>query len=196
MRLMPAPVRVSVRRIPVLFAVVVALAALPSAALAARPQLAPTGGPAAAEDSGTKAATTSIAPGSVNRSSMALDVRYKVSATLRYENASIGVTATLDVRNTSGAGVDRLELNLVPARLGNLRLDEVSVDGRAVTARRDDQTLVVPLGGVLPVDASTIVRVRYTAFFKADGAGSNWMFARVGGTLQLYRWIPWVNTGR
>ena len=177
---------------PVLLALGLAVVSLlPNPVRAAGPQLAPAG-----TDASTTSTASAIVPGSVNRSSLALETRYRVGATLRYENGSMTVTATLDVLNTSGAGIDRLELNLVPARLGRLQLLGVTVDGRAVTASRNDQTLLVPLGGVLPARQRANVRVRYTAFFQTNGTGSNWMFSKVGGTLQAYRWIPWISRVR
>ena len=179
---------------PVLVAGIAAIVLLaPAPALANRLQLAPA--PPSAGDTGAEG-ISAIEPGTVDRSSMALDVRYAVRATLRYESGSISVTADLDVRNTSGEGIDRLELNLVPARLGDLEIAEVTVDGRAVSPSVEDQTLIVPLGGVLPADQSATVRVTYDAFLRQDGAGSNWLFAKGGGTLQLYRWIPWVSRVR
>ena len=53
-------------------------------------------------------------------------------------------------RNTSGSAIDRVELNTIAARLGAIRLDPVTVDGTPSRRRISDQTIVVPLGGVLP----------------------------------------------
>lgn len=96
-------------------------------------------------------------------------------------------------RNDAGVGIDRLELNTIAARLGHLQLSEVSVDGRPAAATIDDQTITVPLGGIMPAGASATIVIGYTARLADDLAGSDWLFSRAGGTLALYRWIPWVS---
>ena len=65
-----------------------------------------------------------------------------------------------------------------------------------MTVTKSDQTLSVPLGGVLPDDATVVVKVAYRATLKNSLTGSNWMFTRYGGTISLYRWIPWVSLSR
>ncbi|HET7677303.1 MAG TPA: hypothetical protein VFK38_05565 [Candidatus Limnocylindrales bacterium] len=146
----------------------------------------------------TSSATTAtaIVPGSVGRTSLRLEVRYTAALTLRWGYASISTAATLAVRNTSGGPIDRLELNTVAARLGRMRLRYVTVDGRAVTATVTGQTIVVPLGGILPDGASTRVRVGYTAFLRSGTSGSDWMFTKARGIVDLYRWLPWVSRVR
>ena len=101
-----------------------------------------------------------IVAGSVGRSSLKLDATYDARLRLSWANHRIKVDASLTIRNTSGARIDRVELNTIAARLGAIDLDPVTVDGVAVKADRDDQTIVVPLGGVLPSGGTTVVRVR------------------------------------
>src|SRR6478735_8112740 len=93
----------------------------------------------------------------------------------------------------AGGEIDRIELNTIAARLGAIRLEPVTVDGRAVAARISDQTIVVPLGGVLPPGGTTRVRVRYHATLRSSVTGSNWLFTRANGVADLYRWLPWVS---
>ena len=62
-----------------------------------------------------------------------------------------GSTRPSAITNTSGGPIDRVELNTIAARIGNIALDPVTVDGVAVKATRSDQTIVVPLGGILPM---------------------------------------------
>ncbi|HEU0243080.1 MAG TPA: hypothetical protein VFQ75_04190, partial [Candidatus Limnocylindrales bacterium] len=57
----------------------------------------------------------------------------------------------------------------------------------------DDQTIVVPLGGVLPDGASAVVVVRFRATLRTSITGSSWLFTRANGISNLYRWIPWVS---
>jgi hypothetical protein len=97
------------------------------------------------------------------------------------------------IRNTSGASIDRVELNTITARLGRMRLRLVTVDGQAVAATVSDQTVVVPLGGILPAGATTSIRVSYGATLKTGLSGSDWLFTKSNGVVDLYRWLPWVS---
>lgn len=187
---MPAPLTDSPGRGALALALaVVALALLAPASLASTQTPSSTAG----TRGDAAVAASAIVPGSVNRSSIVLRASYDVDATLRYAYSSITTRSTIAITNTSGAGIDRLELNAVPARLGRLRLDYATVDGRAVSVTRSDQTLIVPLGGVLPADASMSLSIGYTAWFQTSTSGSNWLFAASGGIMQAYRWIPWVS---
>ncbi len=67
------------------------------------------------------------------------------------------------------------------------------VDGGAVTAKRTDQTIVVPLGGILAEGATVTVRVKYGATLRTSLSGSNWLFTKANGIANLYRWLPWVS---
>ena len=80
------------------------------------------------------------------------------SATLDAAVDAFRVDSVATITNTSGGPIDRLEFNTAVARLGGLKLGTVQVDGRDVRARVDDQTIVVPLGGVLPAGGRTVVR--------------------------------------
>ena len=140
-----------------------------------------------------EAVPADIVPGSVGRSSPLLDATYDATLRLSWGTRKISVDSTATIRNTSGGPIDRVELNTVAARLGGMTLSGVSVDGAAVTATVSDQTIIVPLGGVLPVDGSVVVRVRYHATLRSSLTGSNWLFTRVNGVADLYRWLPWVS---
>ena len=60
------------------------------------------------------------------------------------------MAARIEVTNESGEGIDRLELNTIAAKVGGIEVTESSVDDERVKIRVQDQTLVMPLGGVLP----------------------------------------------
>ncbi len=141
----------------------------------------------AAEPTGT------IVPGAVGRTSLDLEATYDVRLRLSYRSRSISVVSLMEVRNRSGGPIDRIELNTVAARLGRLRITGLTVDGRAISPTIRDQTIVVPLGGILPDDATTTVRIAFTATARRTTAGSDWLFARANGVIQLYRWLPWVS---
>jgi aminopeptidase N len=136
---------------------------------------------------------SAIVPGSVGRSSIDLDATYRATLKLSWATRALWVDATATIRNTSGGPIDRLELNTIAARLGGIRLRPVTVDGSAVLASVSDQTIVVPLGGILPAGATTRVRVQFSARLRNDMAGSDWLFTRANGVADVYRWLPWVS---
>jgi hypothetical protein len=152
-------------------------------------------GPAAevAEVAAVVGAASAIVPGSVGRSSPLLDATYDATLRLSWSTRKISVDSTAVIRNTSGGPIDRIELNTIAARLGRMSLTAVTVDGATAAATVSDQTIVVPLGGILQVDATTTIRIRYRATLRSSLSGSNWMFTRVNGVADLYRWLPWVS---
>jgi hypothetical protein len=136
---------------------------------------------------------SAIVPGIVDRSSLALSAAYDVDLRLVVGIGALEVAVVIDIRNDSGEDIDRLELNTVAARLGGIDIVEASVDDRPVVVTVDDQTLLVPLGGVLPSGRTATARLAYRAALRPGLDGSDWLFSRAGGTLALYRWIPWVS---
>lgn len=136
---------------------------------------------------------SAIVPGMVDRSSLALNATYGVDLRIVVGTGALEVAVVIDIRNDSGQDIDRLELNTVAARLGGIDILEASVDDRLVVVTVDDQTLHLPLGGVLPGGRTATARLAYRATLRPDLDGSNWLFSRAGGTLALYRWIPWVS---
>ena len=151
--------------------------------------------PAPETTTAAAAAASAIVPGTVNRSSLSLDALYEAYLRIEWGARTIRVDSTATIYNTSGGPIDRLNLNTIAARLGAMKLGPVTVDGVTVPASVSDQTIVVPLGGILPEGAATIVRVRYSATVRSSLTGSNWMFTRTNGVLDLYRWLPWVSRG-
>ena len=138
-------------------------------------------------------APAALQPGSVNASSINLTVSYDANVTLHYGDRLLAVTSRMAITNTSGGPIDRLELNTIAARLGGGLKVVASVEGVPVTPTIDDQTLIVPLGGILADGATVNVRLAYRAHLRSDLAGSNWMFTRANGIIDAYRWLPWVS---
>jgi len=136
---------------------------------------------------------TAITAGSVGRSSLDIVATYEVDARLAVASRTLEGSVTIVAQNASGAGIDRLELNTVMAPLGRLRLGPVTVDGTRVRPTVDDQTILVPLGGVLPDGAAATVVVPFTATLRSSTTGSSWLFTRANGVVDLYRWIPWIS---
>jgi hypothetical protein len=106
------------------------------------------------------------------------------------------VAETIALRNASGGPIDRVELNTLTARIGALELGRVTVDRKPVRASVDDQTIIVPLGGILPNAASTHIRLTFGATLRSDLIGSNWLFTRTNGIVDANRWLPWVSLRR
>lgn len=168
------------------------LASLPLALLVGLVALAPIL-PVASVAATTLRVPTSIVPGAVDRTSLALRATYRASVHLDWSDRSFDVDSRATIMNTSGAAIDRVELNTAVARLGGLELTASQVDGVDVAATVRDQTIVVPLGGVLPVGATTVVRVRYSARLRTSLTGSSWLFTKANGIVNAYRWLPWVS---
>jgi hypothetical protein len=135
----------------------------------------------------------SLIPGAVNATSINLSAEYDVTVRLGFGTRAFRVDSVMTVTNTSGASIDRLELNTIAARLGRMTLTGTTVDGRAVHPTVTDQTIHVPLGGVLAAGQAVTVRIGYRATLRSDVAGSNWMFTRANGVLEAYRWLPWIS---
>ena len=152
----------------------------------ARPWLQPASSP-------SPTPASAILPGAVDRSSLDLTATYDVHLDVAVDSGVVTVETEIHVRNDSGGPIDRLELNTVATRLGDLAITAAAVDDRPVSVVIDDQTLLVPLGGVLAEKSAATVRLGYKATLRHDLAGSDWLFSRAGGTLALYRWIPWVS---
>jgi hypothetical protein len=146
-----------------------------------------------ADPSAATVAAASLRPGAVNASSLNLSAEYDVRATLNFGTRALHVATSIQARNDAGGPIDRIELNTIAARLGAIRLGAVTVDGTPVAATLHDQTIRVPLGGILDPGQSVTVTVAYSATLRSSTTGSNWMFTRINGIVDAYRWIPWVS---
>ena len=151
--------------------------------------------PPAPAPSPTRAPTpaSAIVPGTVDRSSVVVSATYDVALDATVGTGELAVDVVIEARNDAGEPIDRLELNTIAARIGGLEVTAATVDDHPVDLAVDDQTLLVPLGGILPAGASATVVLSYTATLRPGLDGSDWLFTRAGGTLALYRWIPWIS---
>lgn len=148
--------------------------------------------PAPSASSGP-ATGSQIVPGSVRRSSLEIGATYDVNASITVASGKLEMATLLRITNRSGDGIDRLELNTIAASLGSIKVTAATVDDVKVKVRVHDQTLIVPLGGVLPDGASATVWIVHRASLRTGLSGSDWMFTRAGGTVSLHRWIPWIS---
>jgi hypothetical protein len=158
------------------------------------PRGAPLGPTDDATDRGVVArARPGLVPGSINATSMKLTAEYDVKLSLNFGSRAFKTATTIQVRNDSGVPIDRLELNTIAARLGSMKLGAVTSAGKPVAATVHDQTIHVPLGGILPPGQSVEVSVAYSATLRSSLTGSNWLFTRTNGIVDAHRWIPWVS---
>jgi len=184
-------------------------AASPGPAAAAGPTVRPgtgtatgaTGAPGAPGTIGEHAQTaqatilagSAIQPGSVDRTSPRVRAEYRATLDLDYGTRKLSVDSTATITNQTDGPIDRVELNTIAGPLGSIVIRGAWVDGGAVSAKRTDQTIVVPLGGILPEGAAVTVRVKYGATLRTSLSGSNWLFTKANGIANLYRWLPWVS---
>ena len=138
-------------------------------------------------------ATSSLTPGSVNASTVAMRATYAVQATLRVGARRLAGKVTITATNLAAKPVDRVRLNTTMGPLGGLDLGQVTVDGRRVTATLHDQTITVPFGGILAPGGTVVVTVPFRASLRSTTGGSTWLFTRANGVTSLYRWVPWVS---
>jgi hypothetical protein len=135
-----------------------------------------------------------LSPGAVNATTINVSATYDATMKLQYYTRYVSVDSVATVTNTSGTSIDRLEFNTIAARLGGgMVVTRATVDGQPVTVTVSDQTVVVPLGGVLADGWTVQVRLTYKAHLRSDLTGSNWLFTRANGILSVYRWLPWVS---
>ena len=133
------------------------------------------------------------APSARAASTLKVDATYVSILKLAWVSRAVYVDSTATVRNVSGASIDRLEFNTIATRLGAIKLRPVTVDGAVVAATISDQTISVPLGKSVANGAMTVVHIRYGATLRNTLTGSNWLFTKVNGVMDLYRWLPWVS---
>jgi len=124
---------------------------------------------------------------------MAITATYDVKASLNFGTRAFRVSTTIQLRNDSGSPIDRLELNTIATRLGGMKLTAVTSAGKPVSATVHDQTIHVPLGGILGPGQSVTVGVAYSATLRSTTTGSNWLFTRANGIADVHRWIPWIS---
>jgi len=74
-----------------------------------------------------------------------------------------------------------------------MTITAASVAGRAVSPTTSDQTIHLPLGGILRAGDRVQARLIYRATLRGDVSGSDWMFTRVNGVIEAYRWLPWIS---
>lgn len=125
--------------------------------------------------------------------SIGLSATYDVSANLQWSNRRLIVNSTATVKNTTSSSVTDLTFNLVPAKIGNINMNGVTVNGSAARADVDNMNVIVHLNSALAPNASANVTIRYAARFNSTNPNRKWLFAERHGIVTAYRWIPWLS---
>ncbi len=126
-------------------------------------------------------------------SSFEMEARYAVDVHLDWDTRWVRVRTTIELRNTSGGPVDRLDLNTAAARLAGLRNLRVEIDGAPASASVRGQTIRLPLASALAEEGTAEVDITYRARLGTSAGGRGYFFARIDGIAQLYRFIPWLS---
>jgi hypothetical protein len=137
------------------------------------------------------AGATPVAAAAPN--SLGLTARYDVDAKLSFATGTLVVHSVATVTNPRSRGVGRLSFNLLPARIGNLELKKVTVDGEPAEAKISDQTVIVTLPAPLDGGAKAVVAIDYRATLRSTLGDKNFLFAKVSGIVTAYRWVPWLS---
>ena len=133
------------------------------------------------------------ATGASAATSYDVEARYEVDVDLDWDSRWVDVRTVIDVRNTAGKVIDRLELNSAAVKLGAWKNLRARVDGAGVDARVVGQTIIVPLPAPLAVGASTEVFVGFKSRLTTTAVKRSYYWAKLNGVAQMYRFIPWVS---
>lgn len=128
-----------------------------------------------------------------NRSTMDVRATYEARAKLTWSAGRLDVWSRARIQNTSGHGIERIDFNLVPARIGNMKNLAVSVGGEQVTPNVTGQTIKVPLGRTLADGDTVTITTSYRAWFRPGTSGHDFLFSKQHQIMSGMRWIPWVS---
>jgi hypothetical protein len=124
---------------------------------------------------------------------MDVSAEYSATVSVSFASRAFRVAESIKLKNASTRPIDRLELNTVAGRLGRLVITAASVNGVRVRPTISDQTIRLPLGGILDPGATTTVRLSYRATLGSTTRGSSWLFTRANGIVEAHRWLPWIS---
>jgi hypothetical protein len=125
---------------------------------------------------------------------LSLRATYRASAFVHWSNATLTVSSTATVTNTTGGTLRALTFNLVTLQTGKADVSRVTVDGAPAQWQATGQTLVVTLPRKLARGARARVTIDYDARFNAARSGSHHaLLIKADGIAAAYRWIPWLS---
>ncbi|MEP7158554.1 MAG: hypothetical protein ABI797_03945 [Chloroflexota bacterium] len=125
--------------------------------------------------------------------SLKLRASYDVSAKFNWTTRHVEVRTESAVHNPTGSSVSTIAFNLATLRYGQAHVGVVTVNGAAVSETIQDQTVLVPISPPMPAGGNRTVVINYTGTLQTRSDGDYWQFARLGGYMTAYRWIPWLS---
>lgn len=139
------------------------------------------------------AAGGAVQPPSVTAagSTVQVDQRYELVATLDVEAGHLDAVETLTLTNRSGREIDHLNLSVLSRAFGYVTLGEVTVDGEAVSPSWTTGTnLKVPIPGALAPDGTVTVGVRFALDVGNSGGAFTARLSRENGVVSFAQWFP------
>jgi hypothetical protein len=124
--------------------------------------------------------------------SLGLDATYDVSATVRWNAGKLVVSSAAHITNSTDEAVPGFTFNFLPAKIGQIVMQQVLVGETAATWRRDDQNVIVDLVEPLQPGGETTITIGYTATFTTKATSKKFLFEKKAGYVTAYRWIPWL----
>jgi hypothetical protein len=125
--------------------------------------------------------------------SLKMRATYDVEASFSWATRAVSVHTVAAVHNPTGSSVSTLAFNLALLRYGQAHVGVVTVNGTNVSETIQDQTVLVPLSPAMLAGGDRTVVINYTATLQTRSDGDYWQFARLGGYMTAYRWIPWLS---
>jgi hypothetical protein len=125
--------------------------------------------------------------------SLGLTATYDINAMIHWNANRLSVTSVATVTNTTENVVEAMTFNFIPARIGNLALNEVRVGEEGANAQIDDANLIVSMPVPLDPGAQTTVTIVYDATFNTGSKNKKWLFSKIDNVVTAYRWIPWLS---
>ena len=125
--------------------------------------------------------------------SLGLNATYDVTANLQWGNRRLVVTSTATVTNSTSSFVSALTFNLVPAKIGAISINGVTVNDSSASASLDNMNVIVHLPNALAPNAQADVTIGYSGHFNSINPNRRWLFAQRHGIVTAYRWIPWLS---
>ena len=144
-----------------------------------------------------------VAPATVhaalaNTSTMFLRTTYVLKANLDYAKGTISATETINLTNTSGTTISKLNLSVMPKAFGELvSIGSYTVDGKAVSAAwSNNANLVLQLGRNVPDGGTAVVKLAFKVIATSTiGTSLEGRLSKANGIMQVSHWFPIISNG-
>ncbi len=144
-----------------------------------------------------------VAPATVhaalaNTSTMFLRTTYVLKARLDYAKGTISATETINLTNTSGTTISKLNLSVLPKAFGELvSIGSYTVDGKVARAAwSNNANLVLQLGRNVPDGGSAVVKLAFKVIATSTiGTSLEGRLSKANGIMQVSHWFPIISNG-